>query len=121
MRFVAAKVIPLSLVAGSIAVAAPSKVAESSLGTSNRPLAGTVKIAVEEPALAASHHEVKLRIEFDTEGIAALHSIDEHYPIEEIIEPTIVTRVVNKSATPVAAAEARLVADSTALPAGDNA
>lgn len=124
MRIVATKVIPLLIVAGSVAVAAPIKIVESSLNTSKCRLEGTVTIIVEEPAFAISHHEVKsdgkFQIEVDAEGITVLHSIADRHASIEIIDPIIVARVVDKPAAPVAAAEIRLVADSTALPEGDN-
>lgn len=124
MRIVGTKVIPLFIVAGSVAVAAPIKIAESLLSTPNRPLEGAVTIVVEEPAYAISHHEVKsarkFQIEVDSQGVAVLHSIADRHASIEFIEPIIVARVVDKSAAPVAAAGIRLVADSAALPEGDN-
>lgn len=124
MRIVGTNVIPLFIVAGSVAVAAPIKIVESLLNTSNRPLEGAVTIVVEEPAYAISRHEVKstgkFQIEVDTEGITVLHSIADRHASIEITGPIIVARVVDKSAAPVAAAEIRLVADSTALLEGDS-
>lgn len=123
MRFVSTKVIPLFLVGGSVAVAAPMEIVESLLDPCNPLLEGTVAIARGASALAISHREVqsdgKVQIEIDTEYTAALHSVaDEHASIERSIRRTGVASVVDKPATSVAAAEFRLVEDSAALPEG---